>query len=60
MLNILAYLPPVVAGRRAHMLLLDMDVESSTRPGEVVVEELSSYLTVPPVKCTRTSRVLVQ
>jgi hypothetical protein len=42
------------------MLLLDMDVESSTRPGEVVVEELSSYLTVPPVKCTRTSRVLVQ
>jgi hypothetical protein len=30
------------------MLLLDMDVESSTRPGEVVVEELPSYLTVPP------------
>jgi E3 ubiquitin-protein ligase SIAH1 len=48
MLNILAYLPPAVASRRAHMLLLDMDVESSTRPGEVVVEELPSYLTVPP------------
>uniref|UniRef100_A0ACD5VDU0 Uncharacterized protein n=1 Tax=Avena sativa TaxID=4498 RepID=A0ACD5VDU0_AVESA len=49
MLNILAYLPPAVASRRAHMLLLDMDVESSTRPGEVAVEELSSYLTVPPM-----------
>ncbi|XP_047060292.1 uncharacterized protein LOC124667005 isoform X3 [Lolium rigidum] len=48
MLNILAYLPPAVASRRAHMLLLDMDVESSTRPGEVAVEELPSYLTVPP------------
>ena len=48
MLNILAYLPPVVAGRRAHMLLLDMEVESSSRPGDVAVEELPSYLTVPP------------
>ncbi|XP_051226330.1 uncharacterized protein [Lolium perenne] len=48
MLNILAYLPPAVASRRAHMLLLDMDVESSTRPGEVAVEELPSYLMVPP------------
>jgi E3 ubiquitin-protein ligase SIAH1 len=49
MLNILAYLPPAMAGRRAHMLLLDMDVESRTRPGEVAVEELPSYLTVPPM-----------
>lgn len=48
MLNILAYLPPAVASRRAHMLLLDMEVDSSTRPGEVAVEELPSYLTVPP------------
>jgi hypothetical protein len=31
------------------MLLLDMDVESSTRPGEVAVEELPSYLMVPPM-----------